>query len=62
MRINELQQMNGMKEQYRNIEKIRFLKIKELQEIESHLETFKIQILEFQKNSRVKLKNTKYKT
>lgn len=58
MRINELQQINSMKERYRNMEKMRFLKIAELQEIESHIDLFKIQIAEFQKSSRAKLKNT----
>lgn len=58
MRINELQQINQMKEQYRNIEKMRFLKVKELQEIESHLEIFKTEIDEFQKKSRAKLKTS----
>ena len=62
MRINQFQQINQMKEQYRNIEQIRFLKVKELQEIESHLETFKTEIAEFQKNSRAKLRNLKYKS
>ena len=61
MRINELQQITQMKEQYRNIEKMRFLKVKELQEIESHLEIFKTEIAEFQKKSRAKLKNSTYK-
>lgn len=58
MRINQFQQITQMKEQYRNIEKMRFLKVKELQEIESHLEIFKTEIAEFQKNSRAKLKTS----
>lgn len=61
MTILETRNLFQMKEQYRNIEKMRFLKVKELQEIESHLEIFKTEIAEFQKNSRAKLKNAKLK-
>lgn len=59
MKIQELHLLNQYKHQLNELQKIYFLKSKELADFEEHLKNTKIQINEFIKNSRVKLKNSK---
>ena len=61
MKINELQQLNSAKSQFSQIQKMYFFKSRELLDLEEHLKISKLQIQELQKNSRAKLKNSKYK-
>ena len=59
MKIQELHLLNQNKHQYNELQKIYFLKSKELADFEEHLKAAKTQINEFIKNSRAKLKNSK---
>ena len=59
MKIQELHLLNQHKHQYNELQKIYFLKSKELADFEEHLKNTKTQINEFIKNSRAKLKNSK---
>ena len=62
MKINELQQLNYAKSQFSQTQKIYFFKSRELLDLEEHLKISKLQIQELQKNSRARLKNSKYKS
>ena len=59
MKINEFNLLNQHKHQFNELQKVYFLKCKELADFEEHLKNTKIQINEFIKNSRAKLKNSK---
>ena len=59
MKIQELHLLNQNKHQYNELQKIYFLKSKELADFEEHLKNTKTQINNFIKNSRAKLKNSK---
>lgn len=59
MKIKELHLLNQHKCQFNEIQKIYFLKSKELADLEEHLKNTKTQINEFIKNSRAKLKYSK---
>lgn len=59
MKIQELHLLNQHKRQFNELQKIYFLKSKELADFEEHLKAAKTQINEFIKNSRAKLKNSK---
>ncbi len=62
MTIAQLQQLNYTKSQFSQTQKIYFFKSRELLDLEEHLKISKLQIQELQKNSRAKLKNSKYKS
>ena len=59
MKIKELHLLNQHKRQFNELQKIYFLKSKELADFEEHLKNTKTQINNFIKNSRAKLKNPK---
>ena len=59
MKIKELHLLNQHKHQCNELQKIYFLKSKELADFEEHLKNTKTQINNFIKNSRAKLKNSK---
>ena len=59
MKIKELHLLNQHKRQFNELQKIYFLKSKELADFEEHLKNTKTQIINFIKNSRAKLKNSK---
>ena len=59
MKIQELHLLNQHKRQFNELQKIYFLKSKELADFEEHLKNTKTQINDFIKNSRAKLKNSK---
>lgn len=59
MKIQELHLLNQHKRQFNELQKIYFLKSKELADFEEHLKNTKTQINNFIKNSRAKLKNSK---
>ena len=59
MKINEFNLLNQHKHQFNELQKIYFLKSKELADFEEHLKNTQIQIKDFIKNSRAKLKNSK---
>ena len=59
MKIKELHLLNQHKRQFNELQKIYFLKSKELADFEEHLKNTKTQINNFIKNSRAKLKNSK---
>ena len=59
MKIKELHLLNQHKHQFNELQKVYFLKCKELADFEEHLKNTKIQIKELLKNSRAKLKNSK---
>ena len=59
MKIKELNLLNNHKHQYNELQKVYFLKSKELADLEEHLKNTRTQINDFIKNSRAKLKNSK---
>ena len=59
MTIQNTHHLNELNKQYQYIQKIYFLKCKELSDIENNLTDIKEQIKQFVKYSRPKLKHTK---
>ena len=59
MRIKELHLLNAHKHQYNELQKIYFIKCKELAQFQEHLKNTEIQIKDFVKKTRAKLKNSK---